>query len=71
METSENGRGGRPRRRVDGIAIAGGLVALGLLLLFLAPTLVKLKELALGTVILVGLVLAAIDTWQDLRNPED
>jgi hypothetical protein len=72
MATSRNGAGGsRPRKRVDGITIAFGLVALGLLVLFLGPTLVKLKDFALGAVILVGLVLAAVDTWQDLRSPED
>jgi hypothetical protein len=46
-------------------------VALALLLMFLAPVVVKLKDVALGAVILIGLGLMALDLWQSLHEKDE
>jgi len=46
---------------------AGG-VALALVLAFLLPILVKLKEISLGAVMLIGFAMMARDLWESLRD---
>jgi hypothetical protein len=53
------------------VKIFAAIVALILMLGFLLPPLVKLKDVGLGTVILVGLGLMAVDLWQSLKAKED
>ncbi len=45
-----------------------GLLAIGLMAVFLAPIVVKLRDLTLIAVIAVGFVMMLIDLWQDLRE---
>lgn len=42
-----------------------GLMAIGMMLLFLVPIMLKIKEVTLTVVILIGLVMMVIDMWQD------
>ncbi len=51
--------------------ILAGLVAIVLMLVYLSPMLIKMKDLALGAVILVGVVVMLVDLWHSLRKPED
>ncbi len=51
--------------------IAAGFVAAALLILFISPVVVKLKSVALSAVVLVGLTMMIIDTWQSLKSKGD
>jgi len=47
------------------------IVALILILGYLLPPVFKLKDVALGCVILVGLAMMALDLWQSLKSKDD
>ena len=51
--------------------IFAALVAVVLLLGFVAPIVVKLKDVALIAVVSIGVVLMLVDLWQSLRARED
>lgn len=51
--------------------ILAGLIALALTLAYLAPPVFKLKDVALGAVVAIGIVLIAIDLWQSLQSKDD
>ena len=51
--------------------IFAAIVAVFMMLSFLAPVVFKLKEIALGSVILIGVVMMLIDLWQSLRAADD
>lgn len=51
--------------------VVAGVVAIALMLAFLAPPVWKLKELELGLVVLIGIALMLIDLWQSLRSKDD
>jgi len=53
------------------IKILGGVVALSLVIAFLLPPLIKLKDVALGAVIVIGIVMMLVDLWQTLKSEED
>ena len=53
------------------VKIFAALVAVFLMLAFLSPVVFKLKEIALGCVILIGIVMMLIDLWQTLRAADD
>lgn len=51
--------------------ILAGIVAAVLLMLFVGPVVVKLKELSLSIVVLIGLTMMIVDIWQALRAKDD
>ena len=53
------------------IKIFAAVVAVVLMLSFLAPPVLKLKDMELGAVILIGLVMMLADLWQSLQKKED
>lgn len=53
------------------IKIVAGIVAAALLILFVGPVVIKLKDVALGVVVLVGLTMMIVDILQDLRSKDD
>jgi hypothetical protein len=53
------------------IKIFSAIVATILMLVFLAAPVVKLKEVDLGILILIGFVMMAVDLWQSLKSKED
>lgn len=53
------------------IKIFAGVVAATLLLTYLSPVVFKLKDVALGVIILIGVVMMLIDLWQSLKGKED
>jgi hypothetical protein len=48
-----------------------GTVATILLLAYLLPLVIKLKELSLGVVMLIGITMMLVDLWQSLQTRED
>lgn len=51
--------------------IVAGLVAAALLLVYMAPVVLKLNDPALWAVVLVGVIMMLVDLWQSLRSKED
>jgi len=53
------------------IKIFAAVVAVVMMLCFLAPPVLKLKDIALGAVILIGIAMMLADLWQSLQKKED
>lgn len=51
--------------------ILAGIVAAALLIAFIGPVVVKLKDPALIIVALIGVGMMAVDIWQSLKSKED
>lgn len=51
--------------------IVAGIVAAALLIVFISPVVVKLKDAALGVVVLIGLTMMITDLWQSLKSADD
>lgn len=51
--------------------LVAGIVAAALLILFVGPVVIKLKDAALGIVVLIGLTMMVVDILQDLRSKDD
>ena len=54
-----------------GIKIFAAIVAIVLMIAFLAPMVFKLKDVALGCIILIGIAMMLIDLWQSLQAKEE
>ena len=50
--------------------IVCGVVAVALMLAYLLPPLIKLKEVDLAIALIAGLVLMLIDLWHSLRSDD-
>ena len=53
------------------IKIFSGIVAVILMLVYLTPVMLKLRDSALILVMLVGIALMLVDLWQSLRSKND
>jgi hypothetical protein len=53
------------------IKIFSGIVAVILMLVYLAPVMLKLRDPALVLVMLVGIALMLVDLWQSLQSKND
>ncbi|MDH5245651.1 MAG: hypothetical protein OEW98_04305 [Betaproteobacteria bacterium] len=53
------------------LKLLAALVAVALMLAYLVPMVVKMKDPALAIVIVIGLVIMLVDLWHSLRKPED
>ena len=51
-----------------GFRIFASIVAALLLIAFVAPVVVKLKEVSLAAVVLIGLAMMITDLWQSLKS---
>ncbi len=51
--------------------IVAVIVAAALLMVFIAPVVLKLKDVALSAVVLIGLSMMIADAWQTLRSKDD
>jgi len=47
------------------------IIASGLVLAYLAPTVLKLREVSLTVVVLIGVVMLLVDLWQSLHSKGD
>jgi NADH:ubiquinone oxidoreductase subunit 5 (subunit L)/multisubunit Na+/H+ antiporter MnhA subunit len=50
--------------------ILAGIVAAGLLLVYMAPVVLKLKDTALWIVAGIGIVMMLVDLWQSLQKDD-
>lgn len=51
--------------------IFAGIVALVLLLVYLAAPVLKLKEESLAAVVVIGIAMAIVDLWQSMKSKDD
>jgi hypothetical protein len=51
--------------------ILAGLVAMVLMIGFLAPPIYKLKDVALASIVVIGVVMMLVDLWQSLQSKDD
>ena len=54
-----------------GVKITAGVVALILIVGYLLPPVLKLKDFALGAVICIGIAMMLVDLVQSLKSKED
>jgi hypothetical protein len=53
------------------LKIVAGIIAIVLLLAFVAPPAVKLQDAALIAVIAIGVVMMLVDLWQSLQSKDE
>ena len=53
------------------IKIFAAVAAVALLLAYLSPVVIKLKDIPLGVIILIGVAMMLKDLWQSLKSQED
>ncbi|MDH3319747.1 MAG: hypothetical protein OEO84_08665 [Betaproteobacteria bacterium] len=53
------------------LKIVAGIVAAALLMVFMAPVVIKLKDVAFTVVVLIGLAMMFVDIWQSLQSKDD
>ena len=51
--------------------ILASIVAAALLIIFMGPVVIKLKDVALSIVVLIGVAMMATDIWHTLRSKDD
>ena len=51
--------------------LVAGIVAAALLIVFVGPVVIKLKDVALSVVVLIGLTMMLVDVWQSLKSKDD
>ena len=52
------------------LKVFAGIVAVALMLAYLVPLVLKLKEVSLGVVVLIALVMMLVDLLQSMRAKE-
>jgi len=53
------------------IKFFAAVVAVILMIVYVIPVVLKLKDVALGVVILIGIGMMLVDLWQSLQSKED
>ena len=51
--------------------IFAGLIAMVIMLAYLAAPVIKLKDIALGVVVLIGVAMMLVDLWQSMQSKDD
>ena len=51
--------------------IIAGIVAAALLLVYVAPVVLRLKDIALSVVVVLGVGMMLVDLWQSLQSKDD
>lgn len=51
--------------------ILASIIAAAMLIIFIGPVVVKLKDWALGGVVLIGVVMMVTDMWNALQSKDD
>jgi hypothetical protein len=52
------------------VKLVSAVIAVVLLVAYLIPLVSKLKDVALWSVVLLGLAMMAVDLWQSLQKPD-
>jgi len=50
--------------------ILGSILAVSLLIMFIGPVALRLKDVAFSVVVLIGLAMMIVDTWQSLKSKD-
>ena len=50
------------------IKLVAAIISIVLLIAYLLPVVIKLKEVSLGIVILIGITMMLVDLWQSFRK---
>ena len=53
------------------VKIVAAVAAVALMLAFLGPLMLKMKDLPLGIIMLIGIGMMLADLWQSLQSQED
>ena len=53
------------------VKIIAGILGAVLLLVYMAPVVLRLKETALWIIVLIGVGMMLVDLWQSLQSKED
>ena len=53
------------------LRIVAGILGMVLVLAFIGPPVLKLKEIALTVVCLIGVTMMLVDLWQSLREKDE
>lgn len=53
------------------LKIAAGVLAVSLMLIYLAPVVLKLREPALTVVVAMGVIMMLVDLWQSFKSKDD
>lgn len=53
------------------LKIIAGIIAGALLIIFVGPVVIKLKDTAFTIVVLIGLTMMLVDIWQSLKSKDD
>lgn len=51
--------------------ILASIVAAALFVIFIGPVVIKLKDIALSAVVLIGVSMMVTDIWHSLRSKDD
>ena len=53
------------------VKVIAGIIGAALLMIYMAPVVLRLKEVSLSVIVLLGLGMMLVDLWQSLRSKED
>jgi hypothetical protein len=53
------------------LKIAAGILAVGLVLIYLSPVVLRLLDPALTVIALIGVAMMLVDLWQSLQSKDD
>ncbi|HYC37806.1 MAG TPA: hypothetical protein VEC19_15365 [Usitatibacter sp.] len=53
------------------LKVIAAILGISLMLIYLAPVVLKLREIELTIVVVVGLGMMLVDQWQALKSKED
>jgi hypothetical protein len=53
------------------VKIISGIIGVVLLIAYVGPVVVRLREAALVVIVLIGLVMMFIDLWQSLQSKDE
>ena len=53
------------------LKIVAGIIGVALLLAYVAPVVLRLKDVALSIVVFIGIAMMLVDLWQSLQSRED
>ena len=53
------------------VKIVAGIVGVVLLLVYVSPVVLRLKEIPLAVVAILGIGMMLVDLWQSLRSKDD
>lgn len=53
------------------VKVIAGIIGAALLMIYMAPVVLRLKEISLSVIVLLGLGMMLVDLWQSWQSKED